>query len=264
MNNLHRELAPISTAAWAQIDEEATRTLKRYLAARRVVDVSAPHGSNCAAIGTGHVERIEGPADGVQALRRLAQPLVELRVPFQLTREAIDSVERGSDDANWDPLKDAARSIAAAEDRAVFDGYAQAAIGGIRPGARNAGMRLPTSATGYPFTIATAINQLRLAGVNGPYRLVLGTEAYSLATGGNEEGYPTVEHLQRLLEGEIVWSPAIVGGVVVTTRGGDFALDLGQDLSIGYLAHNATHVDLYLQESFTFRLLTDEAAVPLL
>ena len=36
MNNLHRELAPISDSAWAQIEEETSRTLKRYLAGRRV------------------------------------------------------------------------------------------------------------------------------------------------------------------------------------------------------------------------------------
>ena len=45
MNNLHRELAPISDAAWAQIEEETSRTLKRYLAGRRVVDVQGPEGS---------------------------------------------------------------------------------------------------------------------------------------------------------------------------------------------------------------------------
>ena len=43
MNNLHRELAPISDAAWADIEEETTRTL-RYLAGRRVVDVHGPGG----------------------------------------------------------------------------------------------------------------------------------------------------------------------------------------------------------------------------
>ena len=35
MNNLHRELAPISDAAWALIEEEVTRTFKRHLAGRR-------------------------------------------------------------------------------------------------------------------------------------------------------------------------------------------------------------------------------------
>jgi uncharacterized linocin/CFP29 family protein len=50
---------------------------------------------------------------------------------------------------------------------------------------------------------------------------------------------------------------------VLTARGGDFELDLGQDVSIGYLSHSRTEVELYLQESFTFRLLTTEAAVAL-
>ena len=49
----------------------------------------------------------------------------------------------------------------------------------------------------------------------------------------------------------------------MTTRGGDFELDLGQDIAIGYLSHDAKTVELYLQESFTFRMLTSEAAVAL-
>ena len=64
MNNLHRELAPISDVAWAQIEDEATRTLKRHLAARRVVDVHGPAGFELSAVGTGHVTRIESPVDG--------------------------------------------------------------------------------------------------------------------------------------------------------------------------------------------------------
>ncbi len=62
MNNLHRELAPISDAAWAQIEEEASRTLKRYLAGRRVVDVQGPAGSMLSAVGTGHLRTIAAPA----------------------------------------------------------------------------------------------------------------------------------------------------------------------------------------------------------
>ena len=62
---------------------------------------------------------------------------------------------------------------------------------------------------------------------------------------------------------EIIWAPAIDGAVVLTTRGGDFDLHVGQDISIGYLSHTETVVRLYLQESFTFMLLTAEAAVTL-
>ncbi len=264
MNNLHRELAPISDAAWAEIEQEASRTLKRYLAARRVVDVPEPKGVGLAAVGTGHVEGIEGPGEGIQAARRLADPLVELRVPFALSRQAIDDVERGSTDSDWAPLKEAARRIAFAEDRAVFDGYRAAGIGGIRPGASNPALPLPPSVMGYPAMVAQAVNQLRLAGCNGPYRLVLGAAPFTAVSGGTDDGYPILQHILRLIDGDIVWAPSIQGGLVLTTRGGDFELDLGQDISIGYLRHTDTEVTLYFQESFTFRLLTTEAAVALL
>lgn len=263
MNNLHRHLAPVSAAAWAQIEEEASRTLKRYLAARRVVDVPDAAGTDLSAVGTGHLQPIKAPADGVQAVQRLVQPLVELRVPFELDRQAIDDVERGSDDSDWAPLKEAARKIAYAEDRAVFDGYAAAAIQGIRQGASNPPLTLPTAPMAYPGVVAQAVNQLRLAGCNGPYVLVLGADIYTAIGAGSDEGYPVLEHVQRLVDGEIIWAPAIEGGLVLTTRGGDFELDIGQDLSIGYLSHTATSVELYLQETFTFRLLTTEAAVAL-
>jgi uncharacterized linocin/CFP29 family protein len=263
MNNLHRELAPISEAAWAQIEEEASRTLKRYLAARRVVDVPDPKGLALSAVGTGHIQNIEGPGEGVQAARRIVNTLVELRVPFTLTRQAIDDVERGATDSDWAPLKEAARKIAFAEDRAVFDGYAAAGIEGIRPGASNPALTLPSAATGYPAAVAQALNQLRLAGVNGPYALVLGADPYTTISGSSEGGYPVLQHIQHVVDGEIIWAPAIEGGLVLSTRGGDFELDIGQDLSIGYLSHSDTAVELYLQESFTFRLLTAEAAVAL-
>ena len=63
MNNLHRELAPISDTAWAQIEEEASRTLKRYLAGRRVVDLQGPNGVGLSAVGTGHLQNITAPGE---------------------------------------------------------------------------------------------------------------------------------------------------------------------------------------------------------
>lgn len=263
MNNLHRELAPISDNAWAQIDEEASRTLKRHLAARRVVDVPSPKGLELAAVGTGHLHQIHAADDGVQAAQREAKAIVELRVPFTLTRQAIDDVERGATDSDWSPLKDAARTIAFAEDRAVFDGYDAAGIQGIRQGSSNARVALPSSVKSYPAAVAQAVSQLRLAGVNGPYALVLGADAYTTVSGGTDEGYPVFQHIERIVDGGIIWAPAIEGGLVLTTRGGDFALDLGQDLSIGYQSHSGTSVELYFLETFTFRLLTTEAAVVL-
>ncbi|QDQ86559.1 bacteriocin [Alcaligenaceae bacterium SJ-26] len=261
MNNLHRELAPISSAAWAQIEEEVARTFKRSLAGRRVVDVQGPLGPDLAAIGTGHQRGIAAPLDGVQARQREVRQVVELRVPFELSREAIDDVERGANDSDWQPAKDAATQLALAEDRAIFDGYEAAGIIGVRQGASTTRLSLPPDLADYPTVIAKALEQLRLEGVDGPYTVVLGADAYTAVSEASDQGYPVLEHIRRLVNGEIIWAPAIQGGSVLSTRGGDFAFHIGQDLSIGYLSHTDSSVRLYLQESFTFLLLTTEASV---
>lgn len=264
MNNLHRELAPISSAAWEQIEDEARRTFTGTVAARRVVDVPDPAGVVFAAMGTGHQRALDPPADGVIAHQRLAQPVVELRVPFTVARQAVDDVERGAQDSDWQPVKDAARAIAFAEDRAVCHGWGAAGITGIGPGSSNAALALPADVRDAPTTLAHALGALRLAGVDGPYSLLLSAETYTEVAETTDHGYPVRDHLARLLgDGEIVWAPALDGALLVSTRGGDYTLMLGQDLSVGYATHDAETVELYLQESFTFLLNTAEAAVAL-
>ncbi|HVI11162.1 MAG TPA: family 1 encapsulin nanocompartment shell protein [Candidatus Binatia bacterium] len=263
MNNLHRELAPISDAAWAQIEEETSRTIKRYLAGRRVVDVHGPAGSAFSAVGTGHLANIASPGDGVMARQREVKPLVELRVPFDLERQMIDDVERGANDSDWQPAKDAAKKLAFAEDRAIFEGYSGAGIVGVRQGTSNPQMALPADVRKYPEAFAQALSQLRLVGVNGPYSILLSADAYTELAETSDYGYPVLEHVKRLVEGKIIWAPAIDGAFVVTTRGGDLDLEIGQDASIGYLSHTDKQVRLYLQETFTFLYLTSESAVAL-
>ena len=263
MNNLHRELAPISDAAWAQIEEETSRTLKRYLAGRRVVDMHAPAGTGLSGVGTGHLRTIAAPKDGIISRQREVKALVELRAPFELDRKAIDDVERGANDSDWQPAKDAARQIAFSEDCAIFDGYAAAGIEGIRKGTSNPIKTLPADVREYPESIAQGLSQLRLVGVNGPYSVLLGADAYTALAETSDHGYPVLEHVKRLVNDQIIWAPAIAGAFVLTTRGGDFDLHIGQDLSIGYLSHTDGTVRLYLQETFTFLFLTTEAAVAL-
>jgi uncharacterized linocin/CFP29 family protein len=261
MNNRYRELAPISDEAWSQIEDEAARTLKRHMAARRVVDVHGPDGFDLSAIGTGHLTDLESATDGVSARLRQVKPLVELLTPFDLDRQAIDDVERGALDSDWEPVKEAARRLAFAEDRAVFEGTAAAQITGIRQATSNPIATLPDDPRAYPRAIAEAISQLRLVGVNGPYRAVLSADAYTAVSETSDYGYPVLEHIKRLVSDEIIWAPAIAGAFVMTTRGGDFGLYLGQDVSIGYLSHTERAVRLYLQETLTFLVLTTEAAV---
>jgi uncharacterized linocin/CFP29 family protein len=80
-----------------------------------------------------------------------------------------------------------------------------------------------------------------------------------------DHGYPVREHVARVLgEGsEIIWAPAIEGALLLSARGGDFELHLGQDVSIGYLSHDASSVELYFEESLTFLVQTPGSGVSL-
>jgi len=262
-NNLYRNLAPVTDVAWTEIELEATRTFKRHIAGRRVVDVSEPGGPVTASVSTGRLVDVQAPTDGVVAHLRASKPLVRLRVPFTLSRSEIDDVERGSQDSDWDPVKDAAKKLAFVEDRAIFEGYAAASIDGIRSASSNPALTLPDDPRAIPDVITQALSELRLAGVDGPYSVLLSADVYTKVSETTEHGYPILEHINRLVNGDIIWAPAIDGAFVLTTRGGDFDLQLGTDVSIGYTSHDAETVQLYLQETLTFLCYTAEASVAL-
>jgi len=264
MNNLHRELAPISESAWADIEAEARRTFTRHVAGRRVVDLSGPAGETLSAVGTGHLSELEPAAEGVRLRRREVQPIVEIRVPFTVSRAAVDDVERGAKDADWDPVKEAAKRIAFVEDRAIFEGLSGAGIAGVRAATTNDALTLPSDVREYPNVVAQALSALRLAGVDGPYSLLLSADAYTAVEETTDHGYPIREHLSRVIHGgDIIWAPAIGGAFLLSARGGDYELHLGQDLSIGYSSHDASTIELYFQESLTFQVHTGEAGIAL-
>jgi uncharacterized linocin/CFP29 family protein len=264
MNDLIRELAPISAAAWEEIEEEAKRTLEYNLAARKLVDFKGPLGWDASAVSLGRTQSVQpAPQNGVEARLRRVQPLLELRIPFELDREELEAVGRGARDPNLDPVRDAARSAALAEDRAIFHGYAAGSIQGIIEAASGATLPISDNYQEYPGLVAEALSKLRTSGVGGPYAIALGPRCYTGLTKTTHGGYPVIAHVQRLLDGPIVWAPGVNGAVVMSVRGDDFEMTVGQDFSIGYLSHTATTVTLYLQESLTFRVLTPEAAVPL-
>lgn len=264
MSPLLRELAPITPEAWALVEEEAKRTLKLKLAARKLVDFSGPLGWDASAVNLGRVERLDkAPAERMEARLRKVQPLLELRIPFELDRDELEAAARGAKDASVDAVREAAGTAATAEDRAVFNGFAAAGIRGIVEEAASVKLTLTDDYQAYPGVVADAISKLHIAGVHGPYGIALGPRCYTGLTKTTQGGYPVMEHVRRLLDGPIVWAPAVDGAVVLSLRGGDFELTVGQDFSIGYAEHTASAVRLYLQESFTFRVLAAEAAVPL-
>lgn len=264
MLNLRREQAPISKDAWKEIDEEATRVLKLNMAARKLVDFCGPHGWDRACMGTGRVRPIE-PLDGIAAGLRESQPLVELRVPFELSRTELELVDRGARDPDLDPVVDAAKRLARAEDSAVFHGYGAAGIRGIGDDSKHPPQTISEDYAEYPFTVAQVTNMLKEIGVDGPYAVALGPRCYAGLVQAPSEGggFPVIDRLRNVLDGPIVWAPSIDGAVVLSMRGGDFELHVGQDVSIGYSHHTETSVHLYMVETFTFLNLAPEAGAAL-
>jgi uncharacterized linocin/CFP29 family protein len=264
-NHLLREHAPISDGNWTLLDEEARERLSAALGARKLVDFSGPHGWTHSAFNLGRVEPVDAaPSDDVTAVRRRVLPLVEVRAEFAISRAELRDDDRGADDADLESLDRAAHRIAVAENRAVFHGWGEAGITGITEASPHQGLQLGESANGYPRPVASAVEHLLRSGIVGPYALALGSEEYKrVAETAEHGGYPLFDHLHKILGGEIVWTPGVEGAVVLSLRGGDFQLQCGQDLSLGYLDHDSDKIRFYLEESFTFHVATPEAAVPL-
>lgn len=264
MNHLLRELAPISDRGWQLIDDEARQRLAPALAARRLVDFSGPHGWEHSATNLGRTTPLaSAPGDGASGAQRRVLALVELRVSFRLSLAELRDADRGADDADYGPLDEAAHRFAVAENAAVFHGW-PAAFDGISEATPHAPIPLGDTAEHYPRSVASAVERLLQSGIAGPYGLALGPDQYRTVIETAERGgYPLLEHLRKILDGPIAWAPGVSGAIVVSQRGGDFVLDCGQDASIGYEAHDAETVTLYLQESFGFHAATPEAAVAL-
>jgi len=109
MNHLFRELAPVSDAAWSEIESEAKRALENFLAARRLVDFTGPHGWDAAAVPLGTLDKLaRGPVEGVEGARRQIQPYIELRARFALLRQELDAIDRGHKSPDLTPVVDAA------------------------------------------------------------------------------------------------------------------------------------------------------------
>ncbi|HEY2225431.1 family 1 encapsulin nanocompartment shell protein [Actinomycetospora sp.] len=243
-DHLLRDKAPIPTTAWAAVDDEARERLTPLLTARRLADWTGTAGWATSSVDLGRSRRLDGPPPGAPAgsavsrLRRV-QPLSEFRVPFTVSRAEI-------------------------ENRAIFHGWPDAGITGITAISPYDPVALGDDPDRYPAAVARAVDRLRCEGIEGPYALAIAPAGYTRIVETTEHGgYPLFEHLRRILGGQVHRAPGLDDTLVISQRGGDFLLDVGQDLAIGYSDHDVEAVHLYLEESFTFRTVEPDAAVVL-
>jgi uncharacterized linocin/CFP29 family protein len=261
---LRRSLAPIGEEAWKLIDDTAMRVLKAHLSARTVVDFRGPYGWDFAAVNLGHLQvgQEPGPGGAPWGLREVL-PLVEVRIPFALSRWDIDFIARGAEVVNLDPVEEAARKIALFEESAIYLGFPPGQIQGIVQHSSLEPLSLPQTAEDYPQIVADGVKRLSLGGTIGPFVLALGPAAYYGLAQSHPAGYPPSRVVREILQGDILFSPALDGGVLLSKAGSYFEMVVGQDISIGYQNHNHEKVDLFLTESFTFRVLETDAAIEL-
>ncbi len=260
---LKREFAPISDEAWSEIDSEAARAISGVIAGRKVVDFSGPHGWEYAAVNLGRVKLAAKKSGPIAWGTRQVLPLVELRVPFTLNQFEIDNLTRGSEDADIDPMLEVAAKAAMFEDDAIFNGFGGGGITGLIKASEHKPIKLPKDVEQYPKVVSDAIQTMTYAGIGGPYALVLGTDLYYALKQSAKTGYPPHRTIEEMLGGEILPCGSLNGGVVLTTRGGDFELTVGKDFSIGYASHDRDNVEFFLTESFTFRVLEPKGVVQL-
>jgi uncharacterized linocin/CFP29 family protein len=261
---LKRDFAPVSSEAWEMLDEEAKRILTENLTGRRVVDFSGPHGWELGAVNLGRlsVEAKKAGATIPWGIREV-QPLVEIRAPFSLRQIELDSVSRGAQDADLDPLQAVVGQAALFEDTAVFQGFDAGKITGMAKASAHKPLKLPKDGNGYPAVVSAALKAMSAEDIGGPYALVLGPDAYFTLREAFQPGYPPQKVVEDMLAGPVLKSEAVNGGLVLSTRGGDFELTVGKDFSLGYASHDREAVEFFVTESFTFRVLEPRAVVAL-
>ena len=261
---LRRDMAPIVDEAWKEIELQSSRILKGNLSGRKLVDFSGPHGWQFAAVNLGRLDvPSEAAADGVAWGLHMVLPLVEVRVPFTLGIWELDDIQRGAKNPDLDALKVAARQVAIFEETALYRGFGAAGMQGLLEASSHAPVPLSPDRNSFTESVELALLAIQEAEISGPYALVLGTEPYKWLMAGDPNAYPLRERIKAMVSGGIHWSPVLEGGAVLSRRGGDFEMTVGQDLTIGYKLHNAREVELYFTESFAFRVLEPAAAVEL-
>jgi len=262
-NHLFRGLAPITDEVWAMLDDETRTRLIPVLGGRRVVDFAGPLGWDHSGTDLGRVGAvIDAPLTSVIARQRTVLPLTEVRVDFALMRGELDSAARGALDVDLSPLDEAVGKLATVENTAILSGWSAAGYVGAAAASPHPPLTRDDDPTRFAQQVAAAVETLARSGIGGPYALAVDSPGWVSIAGGNDAGGTRLaQHLEAILGGEIVWSPGIEGAVILSRRGGDFLFESGQDIALGYGSHSVDSVDLYLEESFSFRVATPEAAL---
>lgn len=257
MDILRRSSAPISGAAWSQIDGVAAEYLKNALSARFLVGASSPKGWGFQVVSSGRLGEIKKKGAVSYGLY-MVKPLLELRVPFELDVWELDNASRGARDVDLDALEKAVAEVAAFEDSVLYNGLKEAGIEGLTAAGTPSPVEFPAEPENMAQAVSAGISHLIRSGIEGPFNLAVPPDIWQQIK-GYVKGMPLEQHIVKILGGELIMARDLKRPVLVSARGGDFGMTIGQDLSIGYSAHSSKAVTLYITESFTFEIFEPRA-----
>jgi len=259
MNILRKSIAPITDRAWEELVEQTNRFTSEYLTGRKIADIDGPNGIEYGAISTGRLTIPEKQdKESVNYGIREVIPLLEIRKPFTLNLWELDNASRNAEDIDLSNLENAAREIASFEDRVLYYGFKGVHAPGLFNAAEGKKVRVGVRAEEFTKTIADQVVKLKQRAVEGPYTLVLPAQVWSELS-SQSTVYPVMQQLKDIIGGQIIVHHENKDVFLVSERGGDFELSIGQDISIGFESHDNENVKLYFTESFMYRVVGPEA-----
>ena len=252
MDFLKRELAPITANGWKEIEERAAAVLSKELSARKFIRVTGPLGRDVTSVTTGRMD--VKTKDDIKYGVYKVQPLIESRICFPLSRWELDNIERGAKDVDYTSLDDGVRKAAKFEEEAIFKGLEDGQVDGIYKSSSYEALDFGKTADETLKAIFDGVLKLDAAFAKKPYVLVVSNEKwYYLNTVVKEYSLP--EKLEKILGQKIVVSKSIDGAILLPFDDENIELIIGEDFALGYQNHNESVVELFVTESFTFRVL---------
>lgn len=252
MDFLKRELAPITANGWKEIEERAAAVLSKELSARKFIRVTGPLGRDVTSVTTGRMD--VKTKDDIKYGVYKVQPLIESRICFPLSRWELDNIERGAKDVDYTSLDDGVRKAAKFEEEAIFKGLEDGQVDGIYKSSSYEALDFGKTADETLKAIFDGVLKLNAAFAKKPYVLVVSNEKwYYLNTVVKEYSLP--EKLEKILGQKIIVSKSIDGAILLPYDDENIELIIGEDFALGYQNHNESVVELFVTESFTFRVL---------
>lgn len=261
MDLLRRELAPISPQGWSEIDTMAKETLVANVSGRKFMDVDGPHGIGHSCVTLGRLSISKGQKVGKVGYGiHQVLPLVEARVNFSLQTWELDNIERGAKDIQLESLVEACRELAMFEEKAIFGGFKPGDIIGLHETVKGDQVAMTLDMDSIVDAISEGQARMLKDGVEGPTNLVVSLPIWKFLARSTPGG--TLRSIiEKQIEGSVILSEFVQAALLVASRGGDLELTVGQDFAVGYHSHTASEINLFVTESFTFRVVAPEAIV---